>query len=149
MLVIRPVCLDSDFEAIDRLNKQAFVECWSTEGLYSALLAGMDCFVLEDHGQIIAYVLSQDLLGWVEVMQLAVAAPYRRRGMAVALMQHLIHQKHHLEKIVLEVRDSNLAARRLYQQLGFQETGRRKGYYQPLAMMTKSEDAVIMERAGL
>jgi len=50
---------------------------------------------------------------------------------------------------VLEVRDSNLAARRLYQQLGFQETGRRKGYYQPLAMMTKSEDAVIMERAGL
>jgi ribosomal-protein-alanine N-acetyltransferase len=42
------------------------------------------------------------------------------------------------EKVFLEVRESNLAARRLYEKLAFMETGRRKLYYQE-----PEEDAIV------
>ena len=144
-MLIRPIHMERDFDAVYLLNQQSFVEYWSAEGLLAALKGGMDCFVLEQSGQIVAYVLSQDLLDWVEVMQLAVAVDFRRLGLAIALMQYLIAQKKHFSSITLEVRDSNLAAQCLYQQLGFRETGRRKDYYQPPPGISKYEDAVIME----
>jgi ribosomal-protein-alanine N-acetyltransferase len=44
-------------------------------------------------------------------------------------------------KIFLEVRESNLPARRLYEKHGFHETGRRRGYYQ-----NPAEDAILYVR---
>ena len=41
----------------------------------------------------------------------------------------------------LEVRESNLSARRLYERLGFYTDGLRKGYY-----TDPDEDAVLMSR---
>jgi ribosomal-protein-alanine N-acetyltransferase len=43
-------------------------------------------------------------------------------------------------EILLEVRDSNVAARRLYEGAGFQENGRRPAYYR-----NPDEDAVLYE----
>ncbi len=60
-----------------------------------------------------------------EVLNLAVAPRYRRRGVARALLAAVICSG----KWFLEVRESNTAARRLYASAGFQEIGRRRGYY--------------------
>ncbi|MGL5046617.1 MAG: ribosomal protein S18-alanine N-acetyltransferase [Shewanella sp.] len=46
--------------------------------------------------------------------------------------------------LMLEVRESNLAARALYQKAGFVESGYRKGYY-PIA--GGKEDAILMDLA--
>jgi ribosomal-protein-alanine acetyltransferase len=89
------------------------------------------------------------LLGFVVVRQvgeewelenLAVAKSARRRGLATMLMEDLVSfaQRAGIEKIFLEVRESNQAARALYQKSGFTETGRRKNYYEQ-----PSEDAIL------
>ena len=66
--------------------------------------------------------------GETEILNLAVQARFRRRGVAVALLRSVIRARP--GEIFLEVRESNQGARRLYQSLGFEETGTRPEYYE-------------------
>jgi ribosomal-protein-alanine N-acetyltransferase len=52
---------------------------------------------------------------------------------------------HHLYTMLLEVRPSNTGALALYQEAGFTEIGRRKGYYP--AAGQRREDALVLRRA--
>jgi ribosomal-protein-alanine N-acetyltransferase len=70
----------------------------------------------------------------IEILNLAVAPAFRRRGIAKALLDKLPKCE-----IFLEVRESNLAARGLYQAAGFREVGLRRGYYQD-----PPEGAIVM-----
>ena len=63
-----------------------------------------------------------------EILNLAVAPEWRRRGVARDLLMDLMTN---LEGAVfLEVRESNVAARNTYKSMGFKEVGRRPEYYQ-------------------
>ncbi|MEB3355777.1 MAG: ribosomal protein S18-alanine N-acetyltransferase [Synechococcales bacterium] len=77
---------------------------------------------------------------------LAVHPHYRRQGLGRFLLGALLSraQRRGLEWATLEVRPSNLAARHLYQSVGFTEVGRRRHYYQD-----SGEDAIILWRQGL
>ena len=67
----------------------------------------------------------------------------RRQGAAGKLMQALEHycEEHKMEKLLLDVRESNEAARSFYTKNGFVEDGIRQGFY-----VNPSEDAVLMSR---
>ena len=71
---------------------------------------------------------------------MVVAATHRRRGFGTNLLTSLIASagQRNVGRIFLEVRDSNMAARLLYEKLGFQLNGRRKAYYRD-----PQEDALI------
>jgi ribosomal-protein-alanine N-acetyltransferase len=78
-----------------------------------------------------------------ELENIVVAREVRRKGLGKRLLAALLAHAHETEceSVFLEVRESNSAARRLYEQAGFQQTGRRKSYYSnPL------EDAVLYRR---
>jgi ribosomal-protein-alanine N-acetyltransferase len=62
-----------------------------------------------------------------EILNLAVAPPFRRRGIASALLQLLLDSA--AGDIFLEVRESNTPARQLYESLGFTKIGSRPAYY--------------------
>lgn len=89
---------------------------------------------------ICAFLLAWDVADEVHLLDLVVAPAARRRGIARGLLTTLI--AHARERragwILLEVRASNLAARRLYEQVGFFPDGERAGYY------SDGEDAVLM-----
>lgn len=72
-----------------------------------------------------------------EVLNLAVAPAYRRRGVARKLLQHVLEC--HPGSTYLEVRRSNIAARKLYETQGFEVVGIRPGYYRDPV-----EDAIVM-----
>lgn len=65
------------------------------------------------------------------VLNIAVHPGCRRRGLAREMLAELSERavEHELAFITLEVRESNAAARALYGTLGFEEVGRRAGYY--------------------
>ena len=76
-----------------------------------------------------------------EIMNVAVRREYRRRGVAGRLMKELLSraEKRGAARFILEVREGNLPAIRLYESLGFLHAGRRKNFYSDPA-----EDALIM-----
>lgn len=67
-----------------------------------------------------------------DIIELATAAGFRRRGIALCGLTRFCadfaHQ-HPQAEIFLEVAEDNLAARQLYQKAGFAEQARRPGYY--------------------
>jgi ribosomal-protein-alanine N-acetyltransferase len=73
-----------------------------------------------------------------EVLNLAVAAQFRRRGIARALLDPLLKLRD--IKVFLEVRESNRAARIFYKSMGFQEVSTRPRYYD-----TPAESAIVMK----
>ena len=132
-----------DLNAVFRLNQSVFDEAWSEGSLYAALESGFDLYVCEDGGMLAGYILSQDILDEVHIMQVAVAKACRRRGVATLLSRYLLRCKAGMMKVLLEVRASNQAARGLYAGLGFHENGLRKGYYSA-DVHGRREDAVLM-----
>lgn len=80
----------------------------------------------------------------MEILRVAAAEPFRRRGLALRLLEAGMVEAHAVgaETAFLEVRPVNLPARRLYERLGFVPAGRRPGYY-----ADAREDALIWTRA--
>lgn len=98
-------------------------------------------WVVDDSGVLHGFLVARFDAGECELENLVVAAPVRRRGLGSRLLQVLLAtgRERQLKRILLEVRESNRAARALYQRFGFQENGRRKAYYsQP------REDAILL-----
>lgn len=77
------------------------------------------------------------------VTSLAVLQPYRRRGLAQALLEQLHHHMtacYGVKSVGLHVRQSNVAAERLYHSFGYTATERIPEYYQD------GEDAFLMKK---
>ena len=75
-----------------------------------------------------------------ELENIVVATTARRKGLGRRFLEALLAtaRKTNSVSVFLEVRESNMAARTLYEKLGFRQTGRRPAYYaNPL------EDAIL------
>lgn len=75
--------------------------------------------------------------GESEILTLAVVPGHRRRGLAKGLIRAVVDGQP--GNYFLEVRESNLAARSLYEALGFSTVGMRLAYYD-----SPSETAIVM-----
>lgn len=133
-----------DFEQVYRLNCEAFAECWSREGLQQSLELGMELFVCMHGEELAGYILSQDVIDEVHIMQVAVSLPYRRLGIAEKLSLFLMREKTGMHTFRLEVRASNKAAQALYAKLGYKLIGCRPDYYVPAQAGGEREDALLM-----
>lgn len=146
---IRPARL-ADLDAIYALNCAAFAEAWTREALATALATGCDFHVWPDASdQLVAYVFCQSVADELHILQLAVAAPYRRQGYAHQLCGYVLDLKRQqgVRRALLEVRASNLAAVCLYRRLAFTVIGRRHGYYAAHGDGVGREDAIVMAMA--
>jgi ribosomal-protein-alanine N-acetyltransferase len=102
--------------------------------------------VLEDSNGIIGFVVALCCAAEWEIENLAVAHEARRRGVGNRLVGELLAQaeKAGANAVLLEVRESNQAARAMYEKCGFLESGRRSRYYSdPL------EDAILYRLSAL
>lgn len=80
---------------------------------------------------IIAFLVAHRVDREWELENIVVGEKARRRGIGFCLAKRLVEhaREGNHSGIFLEVRESNQAARSLYGKLGFEEAGRRKGYY--------------------
>jgi [ribosomal protein S18]-alanine N-acetyltransferase len=94
----------------------------------------------EEENQPRGFLVAQEIAGEWEIENIAVAGPARRRGLGTRLLGEFLAQARArgARAVYLEVRESNRAARALYEKWAFEESGRRKSYYrQP------DEDAIV------
>jgi len=97
--------------------------------------------VLEEDQRVMGFIVACALEREWEIENIAVSGPARRHGLGSHLLGEFLHlaQSQGGKAVFLEVRESNHAARNLYEKWAFSETGRRKGYYQD-----PPEDALVL-----
>ncbi|MDX8395070.1 MAG: GNAT family N-acetyltransferase, partial [Mariprofundaceae bacterium] len=76
-----------DLDGIYQLNCESFVECWSYEGLKNALTGGCELLIAESDGEFAGYILTQDVLAEIHIMQIAVVSSFQCQGIAAQLTQ--------------------------------------------------------------
>ncbi len=113
--------------ALAALHAVAFAEDPWDAASFTALLGQKGTLALIDERG--GFLLLRTVLDEAEILTIGVMA--RRQGIGLRLMQAGIAHVagHGVVKIHLEVAAGNVAAIRLYERVGFVQTGRRKAYY--------------------
>ncbi|HEY0417832.1 MAG TPA: ribosomal protein S18-alanine N-acetyltransferase [Gaiellaceae bacterium] len=134
----------SDLGAIEAIERRAYPTPWSRSMFASELAKPTSiCLGAFEGEDLVGYVINSRYVDAWHVMNVAVDPDRRRRGVASALLQRLFELTQDDERrgYTLEVRVSNDGAIRLYERLGFEPRGIRRGYY-----TDNREDALIMWR---
>ena len=133
-----------DVATLAQIEQICFSDPWSEAAFTYELTNPLSCWLIaEEDGKILGYIGSQAVIDEADIMNVAVVPQYRRRGIAKHLLERLIVEldAKNVKKLSLEVRASNEAAITLYSMLGFEQVGRRPGYYRK-----PREDALIMRK---
>jgi len=98
-------------------------------------------WVVKQGDRIAAFLVFWVVYDEVHILNLAVHPDFRRKGVANSVLAALMKdaQENDMTSVTLEVRASNMAAQALYAGFGFDQIGRRKGYY-----ADNSEDAFVL-----
>jgi ribosomal-protein-alanine N-acetyltransferase len=136
-----------DLDAVIEIERASYPTPWS-RAMFTSELGKPGSLALGaylESGELVGYaVVSRYVDAW-HVMNVAVAPAFRRRGIGAVLLERLfeITAEDPRRGHTLEVRVSNVEAIRLYERLGFERRGIRRGYY-----TDNREDALIMWREG-
>jgi ribosomal-protein-alanine N-acetyltransferase len=134
----------ADLAEVTALERQCYADPWPASA-FTALPANPQVFfvVAREGGLVAGYAIAWYVLDEGELANLAVAPSLRRRGVAQALLIAVMAdaRSRGTRDLYLEVRESNVVARKLYAAHQFEEVGRRKQYYR-----SPVEDALILRR---
>lgn len=137
-----------DITRVDELHAielRGYPYPWSAKIMRDTFKAGTACWgLLGADGRISAYAFVNTAVGEAQLLNLCVDPHHHGQGLGRQMMRFLmdVAQQEFCTIFLLEVRRSNTAARRLYESLGFNTLGVRKGYYPNGA--DGSEDALVM-----
>lgn len=136
-----------DCTAILKIERECPTAAHWSEDAYQQLWGNPQAdrvgFVAEAAGEVVGLLVAREIAGEWELENVAVAETAQHRGVGTALLQKLfgLITNSRGSRLFLEVRESNLAARRLYESQGFELAGRRKNYY-----ADPPEDALLFEK---
>ena len=133
-----------DGAAVAEMEHQLFTDAWSEKSVLETL--GQEntiCLTALKAGRTAGYLLAYTAADEAEIARIAVTEELQRQGVARALLQRLenVCKEKGLTRILLDVRESNEAARALYESAGFREDGIRQRFYED-----PQEDAILMSR---
>lgn len=133
-----------DVQQVEAIEKSTFSIPWSFQSLLEACEAEQNIYlVCEEEGRVVGYCGMWTVPGEGNITNVAVAESARNKGAGTLLMEKLEEagKKRGICIFFLEVRESNEAARHLYEKCGFRSIGvRRRFYERPV------EDAIVMSK---
>jgi [ribosomal protein S18]-alanine N-acetyltransferase len=134
----------ADLGDVEAIERRAYRTPWSRSMFASELAKPTSiCLGAFEGEQLVGYVINSRYVDAWHVMNVAVDPDYQRRGIATMLLERLFELTTGDDRrgYTLEVRVSNSGAIELYERLGFERRGTRRGYY-----TDNREDALIMWR---
>lgn len=96
-----------------------------------------------------AYCILFPAVDELHLLNITVSPKLRKLGLGKRIMAAIegVSAQQKIPRIILEVRPSNLAALSLYQSLGYEQIGLRKGYYPHSPETGAREDAIVMAKS--
>ena len=141
MLNVRRI-KNTDVEAVAKLEKLYFTDAWSEKSILESMQQPQ-AFILvaEEQDEIVGYCIVYFVLDEAEIARIAVEASRRKQGVGQELLRAACRTgiQQGVERLLLDVRESNAAAQRFYRAFGFVEDGIRKNFYD-----NPKEHAVLM-----
>ena len=141
-LLIRRM-VSEDVDAVTAIEQATFAMPWSRESFVREMEKNVAAryLVAERNGRVIGYAGAWVILDESHITNIAVAEPWRGKGIGRELTGTLLWYLSNLgaSYATLEVRVSNVRAISLYRSLGFISVGKRKKYYED-----NDEDAFLM-----
>ena len=125
--------------AILEIERESFSDPWS-ENMFLELFANpiTHAYIAENNGEVLGYIMFYNIAPEIQILNVAVKKSARNRKIGSLLIKSVLDCEH-INRMTLEVRESNLPAINLYKKFGFKVDGVRKNYYrQPV------ENAVLM-----
>ncbi len=135
-----------DAAAMSRLHGASFQRGWSVQEFEQLLVdRAVTAHRATSGERLCGLIISRSAAGESEILSVAVAAPYRGRGLAARLLDLHLRRLAGIgcRAVFLEVDTSNEPARRLYRRAGFREVGRRQAYYRHTAA---NSNALVLQR---
>jgi len=133
-----------DLDEIMEIELVAFTSPWLREMFIAEMEGPLSTTVVGlDGDRLAGYATYRVVIDEAHLMNIAIHPEYRLVGLGRALMDQVLGdcKEQEADYIFLEVRESNRPARGLYNSLGFEVIGVRKGYY-----TDDREDAIVMAR---
>lgn len=134
--------LPEDMSSILEIERSSFSVPWS-EGAFRSLLRRRDSLLIvaAEGGRVVGYAAAWFAAGEGELGDLAVDPDHRRRGIGQALVERVRSEARQrgVDRLFLQVRQSNESALALYESIGFRQVGRRQRYYR-----SPQEDALVL-----
>ena len=146
-MLIRPATPD-DVPYIRALERQSDTAAHWAEREYDALFAAeaparvtLVATSEAEARRVIGFVIARCATAEWEIENVVVVPEKRRRGIGIKIIREVLLRANlaGATSVLLEVRESNLAARRLYEKLGFSQQGQRSSYYRD-----PDEDALLL-----
>jgi ribosomal-protein-alanine N-acetyltransferase len=140
----------ADLKAVVDIDRQSQPVPWSFDQLKVEFVHG-DAVVVgavdDDDDRLVGFLFLRLIADEVWILNIAAAPDARRRGVGSLLMERAKSVADALgTRLWLEVRESNVGARALYEKHGLAVVGRRPGYYRPAPPQTAAEAAILMTR---
>lgn len=122
---------EADLDAVMAWEKAGQAAPWTRRVFRDCLAAGYDCRMIGIGDETVGFVIVSRVLDESHLLNIVIDHRWRGHGIARRVLEDLLAElaAERISLMFLEVRESNLAARRLYEQLGFHENGFRHGYY--------------------
>jgi ribosomal-protein-alanine N-acetyltransferase len=137
---------ENDVSEVIAVERASYQFPWS-EGIFrDCLRVGYVCRVVTVRDTIIGYGVMSVGAGEAHILNLCISELSRCKGVGRQLLTYLIERgaAAGMSEAFLEVRPSNTSAIRLYQSVGFEQVGMRRGYYQAVG---GREDAAVLKLA--
>ncbi len=133
-------------DEIFQIESESFSDPWTKESIITSLenplMRVLGCY--DESDILCGFICVSVLPPEAEILDIAVSPSRRKEGVGKALLNSTLFSLKvglSVETVFLEVRESNIPARSLYQRFGFEEIGKRTRYYS-----NPTEDAILMKK---
>ncbi len=134
----------SDVDTVWQIEQSSFQQPWSKNMFLNELSLQFSSFFVcsktDTLKEIVAYGGFWSVVDEAHILNLAVRSDFRKLGIGKKMLEYLLNEarKSGSKTVFLEVRETNVVAKRLYLNFGFKVVGNRKNYY------SNNETAIIM-----
>ncbi|HHF98591.1 MAG TPA: ribosomal-protein-alanine N-acetyltransferase [Candidatus Aerophobetes bacterium] len=131
-IIIRPM-EEKDIPQVESIERASFPSPWTSRLFYLEIKKKNFAYyhILEFKGKVVGYIGYWKVHDEAHIVTFAVHPLYRRKGFGKALLNYVLEEakKRGIKRATLEVRETNYAAQKLYEKVGFKKVAIRPGYY--------------------